>query len=89
MNNSDISTIVSRYACLYFTNLLGFPNPSHKDANFLINGPKFNGEDLSLNLKHISNFCDFNDVLKVKHEDLFIRVFYDSFQGKCRCFFLT
>jgi hypothetical protein len=39
---------------------------------------------LSLALKHISYFCDFTDLLRIKNEDVFLRFFYDSFQGKCR-----
>jgi len=37
-----------------------------------------------LNLKHISYFHDFTELLRVKHEDVFLRLFHDSFQGKCR-----
>jgi hypothetical protein len=84
MKNSDAATIVSRYACFYFSEIYGFPNPLPKDEYFLINGPKFNGEDLSLTLKHILNFCDFTELLRDKHEDIFLTLFYDSFQGKCR-----
>jgi hypothetical protein len=84
MKNSDVATIVSRYACLDFSQIHGFPNPLPKDEYFLRNGPKFSGDDLSLTLKHISNFCDFTELLRVKHEDVFLRLFYDSFQGKCK-----
>jgi hypothetical protein len=84
MKNSDAATIVSRYACLEFSQIYGFPNPLPKDEYFLRNGQKFSGDDLSLTLKHISNFRDFTEFLRVKHEDVFIRLFYDSFQGKCR-----
>ena len=48
------------------------------------NGPKFNGEDLHLAVNHISNFRDFVELLRIKHEDVFIRLFYDSLQGKCK-----
>jgi hypothetical protein len=84
MRDSDVATIISRYACLDFSEIYGFPNPLPKDEYFLRNGPKFSGEDLSLALKHISNFCDFTDLLRIKNEDVFLRLFYDSFQGKCR-----
>jgi hypothetical protein len=84
MKNLDVATIVSRYACLDFSQIYGFPNPLPKEGSCLRNGPKFNGEDLSLNLKHISNLCDFIELLRVRHEDVFLRLFYDSFQGKCR-----
>ena len=84
MRDLDTSTISSRYACLDFLKIYGFPNPFPKDAYFLRNGPKFNGEDLSLTLKHISNFHDFIELLRDIHEDVFIRLFYDLFQGKFR-----
>ena len=77
MKNSDAAILVSRYACIDFSKIYGFPNPFPKDAYFLRNGPKFNGEDLSLNLKHISDFCDFTKLLRVKHEDVCIILFYD------------
>jgi hypothetical protein len=84
MKNSDVATNVSRYACLDFSQIYGFLNPLPKDEYFLRNGPKFNGDDLSLTWKHLSNFCDFNELLRVKHEDVFLRFFHDSFQGKCK-----
>ena len=84
MKNSDATILISRYACINFSGIHGFPNHFPKDAYFLRNGPKFNGEDLSLTLKHISDFCDFTEFLRVKHEDVCIMLFYDSFQGKCK-----
>jgi hypothetical protein len=57
MKNSDAATIVSRYACFDFSQIHGFPNPLPKDEYFLRNGLKFSGDDLSLTLKHISNFA--------------------------------
>ena len=84
MKTSDATFIVSRYACLDFAELLGFPNLLPTDQYLLRNGPKFNGEDLSLTVKHISNFHEFMELLRVKHEDVFIRLFYDSLQGKCK-----
>ena len=84
MKNSNDATIVSKYACFDFSQIHGLPNPLPKDEYFLRNGPKFNGDDLSLTWKHLSNFCDFNELLRVKHEDVFLRLFYDSFQGKCK-----
>ena len=87
MKNSNASILVSRHACVDFSRIYGFPNPFPKDAYFLGNGLKFNGEDLSLNLKYISDFRDFTEFLRVKHEDIFIILFYDSFQGKCRQWF--
>ena len=77
MKNLDAATIVSRYACLDFLQIYGFPNPLAKDEYCLRNGPKFNGEDLSLTLKHISFFCDFTELLRIKNEDVFLRLFYD------------
>jgi hypothetical protein len=83
MKNSDVATIVSRYACFDFSKIY-FPNPLPKDEYFLRNGLKFSGDDRIFTLKHISNFHNFTEFLRVKHEDFFIRLFYDSFQGKCR-----
>jgi hypothetical protein len=84
MKNLEADTIISRYACLDFSQIYGFPNPLPKDEYFLRNGPKFNGDDLSLTWKHLSNFHDFTELLRVKHEDVFLRLFHDSFQGKCK-----
>ena len=84
MKNSDAAILVSRYACVYFSEIYGFPNPFPKDTYFLRSGPKFKGEDLSLTLKYISNFRDFTNLLRVRHEDIFIILFCDSFQGKCK-----
>ena len=84
MKNSEAESLISRYACLDFSRIYGFPNPLPKDEYCLRNGPKFNGEDLSLTVKHISDFRDFTELLRVKHEDVFLRLFHDSFQGKCR-----
>ena len=84
MRTSDPASIVSRYACLDFAEFFSFPNLLPSDEYLLRNGPKFNGEDLSLAVKHISNFRDFTELLKIKHEDVFIRLFYDSLQGKCK-----
>ena len=84
MKNLDVVILVSKYACVYFSEIYGFRNSFPKDAYFLRNGPKFNGEYLSLTLKHISYFRDFNELLRVRHEDIFIIFFYDSFQGKCK-----
>ena len=39
---------------------------------------------MSLTLKHILDFCDFTELLRIKHEDVCIMLFYDSFQGKCK-----
>ena len=78
---SDPTSIVSKYACLDFAQLPGFLNLLPSDEYLLRNGPKFNGEDLSLAVKHISNFREFTELLRVKHEDVFIRLFYDSLQG--------
>ena len=84
MKDPEATILISRYACIDFSGIHGFPNHFPKDAYFLRNGPKFNGEDLSLTLKHISDFCDFTELLRVKHEDVWIMLFYDSFQGKCK-----
>lgn len=84
MKDSDVAFICSRYSCIDFSNLPGFHNQLPKDAYILSNGPKFNGEYLTLTLEHIENFKTFVDILRVKKEDVFIRLFFDSFQGKCR-----
>jgi hypothetical protein len=69
---------------LDFIDLPGFPNTLPIDEYFLRNGPKFNGDDIILALKHISNFRDFIVLLRIKNEDVFFILFYDLFQGKCR-----
>jgi hypothetical protein len=84
MSNLEVDTIISRYACLDFSQIYGFPNPLPKDEYFLRNGPKFNGDDLSLTWKHLSFFCDFTKLFRFKHEDVFLRLFHDLFQGKCK-----
>ena len=66
----DPASIVSRYACLDFAELPGFPNLLPSDEYLLRNGPKFSGEDLSLAVKHISNFCEFTELLIVKRRCL-------------------
>lgn len=48
------------------------------------NGPIFNGEDLILTLKNVANIKIFVELLRVKQEYVFITLFYDSFEGKCR-----
>ena len=80
MRTADVASIVSRYACLYFTELPGFLNLLPLNEFLLRNGPKFNGEYLSVDVKHISNFREFMELLRVKHEDVFTRLFYDSLQ---------
>ena len=84
MMNSVVVIIISRYAFLDFSGIYVFPDHLPKDEYFLRNGPKFRGDDWSLTLEHISNFCCFIDLIRIKHEDVFIILFYDSFQGKCR-----
>jgi len=53
MKDSDVVSIFSRYSCINFSNLPGFPNQLPKDANILSSGPKFSGEDLTLTFEHI------------------------------------
>ena len=84
MKDPEAALLCSRYACIDFSGIHGFPNYFPKDVYFLKNGPKYNGEDLSLTLNHISDFCEFLELLRVKHEDVCIRLFYDSLQGKCK-----
>ena len=84
MNDSDVVSIYSRYSCIKFSNLPSFTIQLQKDAYILSNGPKFNGEDLALTFEHIENFKTFVEILRVKNEDVFIRLFFDLFQGKCR-----
>ena len=67
MRTSHLTSIVSRYACLDFAELPGFPNLLPSDEYLLRNGPKFNGEYLSLVLKHISKFHKFTELLRVKN----------------------
>ena len=48
------------------------------------NGNKLNGEDLNLTFEHIENFKTFVKIIRVKKKDVFIKLFFDSFEGKCR-----
>ena len=61
MRTSDPASIVSRYACLDFVELPGFSNLLPSNEYLLRNGPKFNGQYLSLAVKHISNFHEFTE----------------------------
>lgn len=72
MKKLYVATIVSRYAYFDFSQIHGFPNPLPKDEYVLRNGLKFSGDDLSLTLKHISNFLNFIELIRVKHEDVFL-----------------
>ena len=67
VKTSDVTFIVSRYASLYFTEIPGFSNLLPSNEYLLRNGPKFNGEYLSLVVKHISKFCKFTELLRVKN----------------------
>jgi len=80
MKNSNVESIISRYACLDLSRFYGFLNTLPKDEYFLKNRPKFIGDDVSLTLEHISKFCDFIELLRVKHEDVLLALFYHSFQ---------
>ena len=84
MKESNVASIFSRYSCIDFSNLPSFPNQLLKDAYILSSVPKFNGEALTLTLEQIENFKIFVKILRVKKEDVAIRLFFDSFQGKCR-----
>lgn len=56
MKDLDVVSICSRYLFIDFSNLPSFPNQLLKYAYFFSNGPIFNGEDLTLTLKHVANF---------------------------------
>ena len=58
MRGLDAATISSRYACVDFSKKIGFLNIFPKNAYFLSIGSKFDGEDLNLNLEHVSKFHD-------------------------------
>jgi len=77
MKDLDVASIWSRYSCIEFSSLPGFPNQLPKDAYILSNGPKFNGKDLTFTLEHIENFKTFVDIPRVKKQDVFIRFFFD------------
>ena len=68
MKDSDVASICSRYSCIDFSNLPSFPNQLPKDAYILSNGPKFNGEDLTLTLEHIENFKTFVEIIELKRK---------------------
>ena len=68
MKDLDVASICSRYSCVDFSNLPGFPNQLPKDAYILSNGPKFNGEDLTLTLEHIENLKHLWTFLELKRK---------------------
>ena len=84
MRTSDVASIFSRYPCLDFTELPGFLDLLPTNEYLLRNGPKFNGEDLSLTLKHIYNFREFIELLRVKHEDVFTTLFMIHYKERVK-----
>jgi len=49
--------------------------------------PRFNGEDNVSTKKHITVFEDFIDYLNIKHDDVFMRMFTQYFEGEVRRWF--
>jgi hypothetical protein len=84
MADSVVVAVASRYASLDFKGIPGFPNPLHDNKECLERCPKFNGNDLSKAERHLSDFQYFVDCLEIVHEDVYMRMFYDSLEGNCR-----
>jgi hypothetical protein len=49
--------------------------------------PKFNGEDEITALEHLSSFDNFIDNLGLEHEDVYMRIFVQTFEGEVRTWF--
>jgi hypothetical protein len=55
--------------------------------NYLKLLPKFNGEDEITALEHLSTFDNFTDNLSLEHEDVYMRIFVQNFEGEVRTWF--
>jgi hypothetical protein len=72
----------SRYATLNLPrNLNNFPD------NYLKLLPEFNGEAEITALENLSIFDNFTDNLGLEHEDVYMRIFVQNFQGEARTWF--
>jgi hypothetical protein len=62
-------------------NLHNFPD------NYLKLLPKFNGEDEITTLEHLSSFDYFIDNQGLEHEDMYMIIFVQTFEGEVRTWF--
>jgi hypothetical protein len=75
--------IPDRYKPLYFPPIL-----HDLPANYTNNLPRFDGEDANITAeKHIQRFEDFLDLYEVEADDVYIRMFSLSLQGKVKNWF--
>jgi hypothetical protein len=49
--------------------------------------PKFNGEDEITTLEHLDAFDHFTDSFHLEHEDVYMRIFVQTFEGEVRTWF--
>jgi hypothetical protein len=49
--------------------------------------PRFNGEDEITTLEHLSTFDYFTDNQGLEHEDVYMRIFVQTFEGEVRTWF--
>jgi hypothetical protein len=52
--------------------------------NYMKNPPKFMGEGYLTAIEHITFFDQFYDILGIKHEDVYSRLFIQTFEGQVR-----
>jgi hypothetical protein len=76
------SKVSTRYAPLVL------PVPLHYlPENYMKNLPKFTGEGDLTAAKHINFFNQFEDILGLKHEDVYSHLFFQTFEGQVRTWF--
>jgi hypothetical protein len=72
----------TRYAPLVLpANLHDLPD------NYLKMLPKFNGESENTTVEHLSFFDEFADMFGLEHEDVYMRLFVQTFEGEVRIWF--
>jgi hypothetical protein len=77
------SKILDRYKPLDFPPIL-----HDLPANYTNNLPRFDGENANITIeKHIQRFEDFLDLYEVEDDDVYIRMFAKSLQGKVKNWF--
>jgi hypothetical protein len=55
--------------------------------NYLNFFPKFNSENEVTNVEHLSFFDEFVDNVGLEHDDVYLRIFIQTFEGKVRTWF--
>jgi hypothetical protein len=74
--------VAARYAPLVL------PIPLHDlPENYIKNLPKFTGEGDLTTAEHINFFDQFVDILGLEHEDVYSRLFVQTFEGQVRTWF--